>query len=161
MPVSVALANHPTISESAGLTLWNNDSALTEPAPFRGRSAPPRRCKCRAILFVRRLDRPRSGRHAAPGHRAKGHGGAGDMELVEIDEFVRAVSLRDAPWAEDRARNPDLRIPGQLRSCSERLDSRFPSCFLERGDQTLDDRVLRRSLRGREIDIAQFPGESW
>ena len=81
-------------------------------------------------------------------------------ELVDLDVFVRAVSLRDAAGAEDGARDALLRVPGQLGGRGEGLDSRCLSGVLERVDQGLDERVIRLGLGGREIDVAQLPGEA-
>ena len=59
------------------------------------------------------------------------------MKLVQIDVFVGAVCLRDASGAKDGARNPDLRIPGQLRSRGERLGARLEGpCILEEPGST-------------------------
>jgi hypothetical protein len=113
------------------------------------------------LLFSRRLDESRSAGDPAPGSGAERHGGAGDVQLVEIDLFVRAVSLRVASRAEESAGDPELRVPGQFRGRGRCLGARFLVCLLEGCNQTLDEGMIGKGLRGWEVGIAQLPRESW
>ena len=115
------------------------------------------RRKWAELVSVRR---PSGTRDPTPGHCTKCHGRTGEPELVKCDEPVWAVGLRSASGAKDGARNPDLRVPGQLRGRGKCLDARLRAGLVERCNQTLDEWMIGRGLSGREIDIMQFPREA-
>src|SRR5215204_1305243 len=107
-----------------------------------------------------RVEQCSSTRGSAPSCCTQRHGGAGESELIEFDELVRAVRLGDAPGAEDGPGNPGFRVPGQFRRCSERLDAGLPPSLFDCGNENLDQWVIRSSLSGREIDVAKLPREA-
>jgi hypothetical protein len=74
------------------------------------------------LVRVKRCSRTRG---SAPGRCTQRHGSVDESELIELNEFVRAVRLGDAPGAEDGPGNPDFRVPGQFRRCDGRLGAGY------------------------------------